>query len=222
MEEGEALGEEVGGLRRQLRFRKQPAPRGVAGVARRRVGRDRGADHRAHAVGADHQVGGLGASVGEADLDRVAPIHGRGRRAAELVALVGEALAEGAVHAVPGELHLRGGDAVDDASGPVERDALARDHTDLRDVLAADRAQDGEDLALADETGAAPVEPLTRPLGDRDVEARLAQQNAGEQPAEGPADNDRLALNHPPTPPAPVGDHSRNDRGGSAHRRRCT
>jgi hypothetical protein len=61
----------------------------------------------------------------------------------------------------------------------VEEDALGGDHADPRHVLAANHAQDGEDLPLPHQSRTAPFQPGGRAF--EDLMARLVQERGREQ-----------------------------------------
>ena len=194
----------VAPLRREPVLIDDAPPGHIARVLRRRLRPELGADGRAHAVGADQEVGPDAGAILEVREHTFAT----GLEACEVVtgdvALVGEVAAQQTVEMPPGRLDLRQVIAREDAAVGPERDALLEPD--------AVRLVDGEPQALqrgmqprmrrdADATFG---EFRADPLVDRHVAAGLVQHVAGEQAAHRPAHDD----------------HAQPD-GGTAHRTLC-
>jgi hypothetical protein len=80
---------------------------------------------------------------------------------------------------------------LNDLTALVEKNSLARDNPNSRDMLATDGSQDRKYLTLADETRATAFQTVLRPLEDRHLVACGVKQGCREEAAErAPSDCD--------------------------------
>jgi hypothetical protein len=78
---------------------------------------------------------------------------------------------------------------LNDSSGTIEEDPLLRYHSDPRYVLATDRPQDPEGLALRYETSAATIESVTGALIETDIMTGRVKQNGSKDASQRAADD---------------------------------
>src|ERR1700761_8753859 len=90
--------------------------------------------------------------------------------------------------------------ALRDRAGPVEENPLLRDHADLGDMLAADGAQDRENLSLADQARAAAGQAADPPLVNFPCVAVAAKGRCRKEAAEGSTDDPDASLDHDQAP----------------------
>src|SRR5258708_39501309 len=90
---------------------------------------------------------------------------------------------------------------LNDLTAVVEKNSLACDNTNSRDMLATDGSQDRKYLALADETRATAFQTLLRPLEDRHLVTRgmkKACRDAATARATSDYDFERVPWSEPP------------------------
>ena len=156
-------------------------------------GRSCAAHRRAQPVGADQEIALGAAAVGESRGDALRAGIDRRELLAVVIALRRKGAAQHVVEPVPRGENLRVRPFQHQPAGEIV-DATRRDID--AEVLVPGDAGGVERLLehrMGDDAGAAPGERAVHPLVDVDVETAAAQQQAGEQPGERPADHQRAA-----------------------------
>ena len=174
--EGELIEKNVARFRGQLAFGKQPPPGNVTRIRTRRWTGVNGRPYdRCDAVGANDKIRSFPCAVRKSHVRARFVLPDADDLLAQAVGVGGNELAKYPIETVPGNLHLRRGNAADDCSGPIEYNPIIGDDSDMRDVFASGRAQYCKSVPLSYKSGTSAPKSMLGSFINLDVVAILAE-----------------------------------------------